>query len=236
MRIGALLCSAFPNVRMKIDTRYRWLPHPSQTQTARLLDIGCGNGDFLALAKEAGWNVFGCDPDPSARSIASQSGAEIRAGGAEAWLESAGSFDAVTMSHVLEHVPDPVTTLQEVHALLRPGGFLYLELPNIEAIGHEFYGQFWRGLEVPRHLSLPSRRLLHLQLHQIGFREINFINRKGMMLWLARDSARMEVGSSPYDDHLDDKLRLPEDRDLIRSRNMDFRAEFLTITCRRPEK
>jgi 2-polyprenyl-3-methyl-5-hydroxy-6-metoxy-1,4-benzoquinol methylase len=58
-----------------------------------------------------------------------------------------GDFDAITMSHVIEHVPDPLASLDKCRRLLRLGGYLVLSTPNVRSLGHQRFGQSWRGLE-----------------------------------------------------------------------------------------
>lgn len=70
---------------------------------------------------------------------------------------------------MLEHIPDPVQALKKLHTVPRPGGFLYLDLSNIGSLGHEIYERHWRGLEEPRHLTLPSFIRLNASLRNIGF-------------------------------------------------------------------
>ena len=62
-------------------------------------------------------------------------------------------FDAVTMSHVIEHVPDPVAFLDKCRRVLRPGGRLVLSTPNVRSLGHKRFRQSWRGLEPPARYS-----------------------------------------------------------------------------------
>src|SRR6202041_517153 len=66
------------------------------------------------------------------------------------------SFDAVTMNHVIEHVPDPIALLAEVNRILKPGGRLVSITPNVQSWGHSLFGECWRGLESPRHLQILS--------------------------------------------------------------------------------
>jgi 2-polyprenyl-3-methyl-5-hydroxy-6-metoxy-1,4-benzoquinol methylase len=233
--IGHSLLRLLPRQQQTIDAEFRFLPHPRSTSTARLLDVGCGNGSFLALAAKAGWTCFGCDPDTSARRTAGGSGATIRAGSAEVWNDAAGSFDAITMHHVLEHVPDPVQTLRTLHRLLRPGGFLYLDLPNIGSLGHEIYSRHWRGLETPRHLSLPSFNKLNASLKKSGFVDIERYQRPGVFLDQCLKSARIEEGHDPYDFTSDITCRLPTPTQRSLSLQLSEKAEFLTITCRKAQ-
>jgi SAM-dependent methyltransferase len=79
------------------------------------------------------------------------------------------TYDAVTMSHVIEHLHDPVSALQEVRRILKPGGTLWIVTPNVESIGHRRFGVNWRGLEPPRHLVLFSGASLAEALDRAGF-------------------------------------------------------------------
>jgi 2-polyprenyl-3-methyl-5-hydroxy-6-metoxy-1,4-benzoquinol methylase len=69
-------------------------------------------------------------------------------------------FDAITLNHVIEHVPEPLALFNEAFRLLKPGGRLVMATPNTASLGHRTFGQYWRGLEPPRHLHLFSRNTL----------------------------------------------------------------------------
>jgi 2-polyprenyl-3-methyl-5-hydroxy-6-metoxy-1,4-benzoquinol methylase len=137
----------------------------------KLLDVGCGDGAFLSRMRDKGWAVDGIDFDPKAiQSAKLKYGLELRQGD----LRSAGfgdrSFDAVTLSHVIEHVPDPLALLQEVHRILTVGGRMALTTPNPSSLGHEQYGSSWFGLDAPRHLHLFPLRTLSDLAGRAGFK------------------------------------------------------------------
>jgi SAM-dependent methyltransferase len=101
----------------------------------RLVDLGCGTGDFLQYAREQGFTAEGVEPSKLASERARQRGFEVYTGTLEAYLRHApgvvGAFDAVTLLNVLEHVPDPVRYVQQCRALLRPDeGRLAIVVPN----------------------------------------------------------------------------------------------------------
>jgi 2-polyprenyl-3-methyl-5-hydroxy-6-metoxy-1,4-benzoquinol methylase len=121
-----------------------------------LLDVGCGNGDFIARMQSFGWRVSGVDPDPTAVARARSLGLEAFSG-AITDVPATNQYDAITLSHVIEHVPDPVGLLRECRRRLRPGtGILVMTTPNIKSLGHWWFRGYWRGLEMPRHLILFS--------------------------------------------------------------------------------
>jgi SAM-dependent methyltransferase len=97
----------------------------------RLLDVGCGAGHLLALARSAGWEVAGVDPSLEACAIARKEyGLHVQA----AFLELAdlpeSAFDVITLVNVLDQVPNPVRLLQAARRALKPGGLLVARIPN----------------------------------------------------------------------------------------------------------
>ena len=105
----------------------------------------------------------GTDPDPKAVANCLNQGFNALQGGIEQFDGQERLFDVITLSHVLEHLHDPKGVLQACHRLLKPGGQLWLETPNIDSLGHRQYGRNWRGLEPPRHLVLFNPRSLTLR-------------------------------------------------------------------------
>jgi SAM-dependent methyltransferase len=118
--IGRLM-SFLPHRRIGMDAMAMWLPW---RPLGKLLEIGCGNGDRLALFRDLGWTVTGVEPDAGAARLASARGLDVLSGELSSLEFPAGSFDAILMSHVIEHVPDPQESIRECHRLLRPGGVL----------------------------------------------------------------------------------------------------------------
>jgi len=103
-----------------------------------------------------GWKVSGIDPDPAAVSYGRSQGIEIHVGTIADLPESA-RYDVITLSHVVEHVADPVDLLRECGKRLQPGsGRLIITTPNINSLGHTWFRKYWRGLEVPRHFVVFS--------------------------------------------------------------------------------
>lgn len=165
--MGKYLLSLTPLRRARADHYVRRLALPHRG--ARLLDVGCGNGDFLLLMRIMGWEVVGQDFDRSAVETARAAGLDVRLGQlSECGLEE-GSLDAICMNHVIEHIYDPVETLQLCFRLLKPGGILSLVTPNIASDGSALYGAAWRGLEVPRHLAIMTPRALRSVCETAGF-------------------------------------------------------------------
>ena len=121
-----------------------------------LLDVGCGNGDLLQIAKAMGFDIQGLEIDPLAVHAASTRGLPVRQGSFDLLEEYKGCFDYVVCSHVIEHVHNPRNLLDLLLKAAKPNGRIFITWPNPESIVLRLFGRYWRGLEAPRHLCLPS--------------------------------------------------------------------------------
>ena len=160
----------------------------------KLLDVGCGNGEFLARMRSLGWNVSGIDFDPSAVSCARSQGLDARLG-TIADLDETALYDVIVLTHVVEHVSDPVALLQECRKRLQPGhGRIIISTPNINSLGHAWFNKYWRGLEVPRHLILFSPAALRECVGRAGLavRSLSTETRLAQMIY--KQSACASVG------------------------------------------
>ena len=142
-------------------------------EKGRMLDVGCGDGSVLKLAQELGWNAEGVDFDAQAVDAARRKGLSVRLGGLAEQRYPDESFDLVLMSHVIEHVHDPLATLREIHRVLRAGGTLAVTTPNAGSWGHRHFGLNWRGLEPPRHLQIFTGNSLAALAGRAGFVQSN---------------------------------------------------------------
>lgn len=124
------------------------------------LEVGCGSGAALRSMQNKGWRVTGLDFDEGAVSNARSNGLDVRQGQLSAQGFADESFDAVVMSHVIEHVPAPVELLAECRRILKKGGVLVALTPNARSSVHRHYGRNWRGIEAPRHLQIFTRSSL----------------------------------------------------------------------------
>jgi len=118
----------------------------------RLLDIGCGTGDFLAAAKNNGWSVTGIEPNKKARALANAKTDNKVFDILKLESLQTDSFDVITLWHVFEHLPDLDTHVKVFRKLLKPNGSLIIAVPNHKSFDAEYYKQFWAAYDVPRHL------------------------------------------------------------------------------------
>jgi 2-polyprenyl-3-methyl-5-hydroxy-6-metoxy-1,4-benzoquinol methylase len=132
------------------------------SQPGRILDIGCASGGFLERCAAAGWTVVGLEPSQNLSKEAQQ----LLGGGARILpitLQEAdfaeSTFDAVTMWDVLEHVPNPPEFLQKAVSLLKPGGLLLANVPNLDSWQARVMQRRW-PLFLPEHLNYFNRESL----------------------------------------------------------------------------
>jgi len=168
-KLASRLIALIPHRKAAWDASIMWLPAKSQ---GRLLEIGCGNGERLSFFKELGWNTYGIEPDSDAAAIACSKGHPITAASLEASLFPKESFDAIVMSHVIEHIESPRDVIRECAGLLRPGGRLVILTPNTRGLGHKWYREDWLHLDPPRHLGLFNRSALLRLTQGLRFTEI----------------------------------------------------------------
>lgn len=147
---------------------------PAPRPGMRAVDVGCGAGLLLEELARGGWEVWGVEPEePVARAVAARLGlpeGRLVAAAAEAAELPEGSFDLVTMSHVLEHLHDPRAVLAKVHRWLRPDGRLRIWVPNVASFEAKAFGRLWFGLDLPRHLYHFDPGSLWRLLAETGFR------------------------------------------------------------------
>jgi SAM-dependent methyltransferase len=153
------------------DAAFRAMYLPAALR-GRLLDVGCGHGEMLTLLRDLGWDAEGIEPDPVAVDVARSRGFRVGLGTVFTAEVPAAAFQAVVLSHVVEHLHRPVEALRRCRSFLAPGGTLVAVTPNVESRGHGEFGPAWRGLEPPRHLHVFSRAALAAAASQAGFAEV----------------------------------------------------------------
>jgi SAM-dependent methyltransferase len=142
-------------------------------QEGKLLEIGCGNGDFLMVAKQAGFAVHGIEVSESATCIANTKlGVEsVSCGNIEAMTLPEGSFDVCVLFDVLEHVRNPIRFLKKIHNLLVPEGVLFLVTPSLNSWSARLMKSNWMEFK-PEHLHYFNRETVQSALCGSGFHEI----------------------------------------------------------------
>lgn len=156
------------------DAARRYVMNLNNGNGSELLDVGCGDGTFIADMQNLGWKVNGVEPDPRAAKIAqARLGISVFPGMLHERNFEPNSFDAITLRHVIEHAEEPIALIRECHRILKLGGKLSIATPNVDCLQHRLHKAAWLELDPPRHLHLFSMasltKVLHLAIPD-GFR------------------------------------------------------------------
>ncbi|KAA5827437.1 class I SAM-dependent methyltransferase [Algibacter amylolyticus] len=122
------------------------------SEDKKLLDIGCGTGDFLQTAQQNNWIVSGIEPNQQAREIANKKTNGSVFNTEQLLKFQPKSFDVITLWHVLEHLPNLDEQIATFKKLLKPNGTLIIAVPNYKSFDAQYYKSFWAAYDVPRHL------------------------------------------------------------------------------------
>jgi 2-polyprenyl-3-methyl-5-hydroxy-6-metoxy-1,4-benzoquinol methylase len=194
--LGNAVASIMRRRKALADYMIRHLPPPT-IDGAALLDIGCGNGAFLLLAQGLGFAPTGLEPDGEAVKTAHGVGLDVRSGTLPNTGLPANFFEQITLSHVFEHLHWPQQASDEILRLLKPGGRIWLTQPNLDAAGRGLFGEYWRGLEAPRHLCLFDAETLAQILRRAGFEKIEVLPPPPDADFYFRQSLAMSEGNVP---------------------------------------
>ena len=142
-----------------------------------LVDIGCGNGDFISIAREHGWNVSGAEiSGPAVEYGVSKRGLNILQSSLIEFPFESAKFEVATILDVLEHLPNPKSTLKEIYRVLKPGGLLIARVPNtpfqlvkakIQRLRH---GKKFTTMATPLHLNHFNFESLSRMIVEAGFK------------------------------------------------------------------
>jgi len=189
---------------LKMEKTALWLKSISNAK--RVIDIGCGDGEFLRIFKELGCEVFGTEYDKKTEDICRGKGIIMLPGGVKPSMgdgQVPGSFDLALLTEVIEHINNPVDVIEHLACVLKRGGLLYVTTPNFAGIERRILGAQWCMFAYPEHISYYSPTTLDLVLRNCGFekvfirtenisvfRMIQFLNRR-------KESAGMSAQRDP---------------------------------------
>lgn len=171
------------------------------TSVGRLLDIGCGSGQFLLTAKNRGWNAMGNEVSQSAIGFLEQMKAthhmkfEVFDKNIQEVNLPSDSMDAVCMIEVVEHLEDPMGMFREAYRILNKGGVMYLTTPNFNSLSRYLVGNEWHVIGA-EHRVLFTPKALHTCLSLCGFRPETILTKNINLMEVIKKFRRTNTSES----------------------------------------
>ena len=172
LRGGAAGVRAAARALRRLAERDRLRFLASVPQGAWVLEVGAGDGRFVAMLAAAGFEAHGIEPSPSACEAAARIGAPVVNASAEGAAIDAGAQDAVVFWHALEHTADPGAVVARAREWLAPGGRLIVAVPDLASVQARIGGDRWFHQDVPRHRTHFTRAGLVRLLERTGLRVV----------------------------------------------------------------
>ncbi len=172
----------------------------------KILDIGCGTGDFLVACKTDGWSIFGVEPSAKARDLTFQKLIKKNSSVENTiekdiedileYQDKTKQYDVITMWHVLEHVPNLSEYIKILKNLLKPNGVLIIAVPNFKSYDADYYKEYWAAYDVPRHLSHFSPKSIKILFEEIQMEVLNILPMKFDAYYISLLSEKYKSGAS----------------------------------------
>lgn len=194
------------NFEVRINIVKRFIPE------GKLLDVGCGLGDFLKVAQDKGYDVTGIEPNAlTATKARNEYGLNVINGVLPQPILRENQFDVISILHVMEHLPSPRDELGKIYPLLKQGGYIFVEVPNIDTIWYRILKEHWRQF-IPDHYFFFTPKTLSKLLEQQGFHvlEISRIGKKMSIRFFLSRLWRYEKKISPHLIKLAEKVGLSD--------------------------
>lgn len=166
-----------------------------QKEKGKLLDIGAGTADFLSVAQTDGWSTIGFEPNAKAKNKGIQKGISYISDLKEA---EEHSFDVITLWHVLEHVPNLESHLQELKRLIKPSGTIIVAVPNFKSYDALYYGKFWAAFDVPIHFWHFSKKAIRLCFQHIEMEIVQILPMKFDSYYVSLLSEKYKTGNMNF--------------------------------------
>jgi len=137
----------------------------------RILDVGCGNGNFLVEAQKKGWEVWGTEYTQEVADIPESKGVKMKVGPLNSSSFGEVQFDIVTSFEVIEHINNPLQEVQHIYQLVRKGGLFYFTTPNFNALEREYKKVDYPVISYPEHLLYFTPASIDYLLKKVGFKK-----------------------------------------------------------------
>ena len=144
----------------------------SMTQVKSVLDVGCGNGEWLDSFRRRGCSTYGTEYNERQRKVALSKGHKLLDGGLFPLVDEGQSFDIIVFTEVIEHIQNPKEVLSNFNKLLNNKGILFITTPNFSAIERYILGDSWGIVCYPEHLTYFTPKTLNLVLEKTEFSKV----------------------------------------------------------------
>ncbi len=168
----------------------------SKAGGARLLEIGCGTGVFLAKAREHGFDCSGLELSSYAADFVRKMGIPVETKAIEEANFPDNSWDVIVMREVIEHLPHPMEALKTIYRWLKPGGVLFMATGNYDCPERKLRGSDWFYFMPEGHLYYFSNRTMVKYLRKVGFRTVRVTNQGDLVMEMLRKNGMLEKGAS----------------------------------------
>ncbi len=136
----------------------------------KLLDIGCGSGQFIYEMKSLGLDVYGIEPGDFDKESNNRYKLNIKNTNLLKAKYPREFFDIITINHVIEHLGNPNETLNEINKIIKKKGILIIGIPNTNSLAYKIFKKNWYQLDIPRHLWNYSDKNIKILLEKNGFK------------------------------------------------------------------
>ena len=147
------------------------------SKKGRLLDIGCGSGNFLNISNVLGMEAYGIDISTDIKNASFKDGVKIYNQDIEQFDFPKNYFDVITLNHVLEHLPHTHKILKKLKKIIKPRGTIIIQIPSSTSLNSLIFGKFYPGVDSPRHLYIFNKKnikkycdLLELKIQKTKYR------------------------------------------------------------------
>jgi len=175
-------------------------------KTNKILDVGCGIGYFLEVAKERGWDVYGTEYTNEAIQICSSKGINMQKGILSSRNYQNEEFDIITSFEVIEHINNPIDELTNFYKVLRKGGLVYLTTPNFNSLLRYRLKSEYNVICYPEHLSYYTPKTLKKLFTCVDFKTKK-IESTGISLTRLKTSKGVSKQSFISKESDDEKIR-----------------------------
>ena len=141
-------------------------------KTGKIIDVGCGIGYFLEIAKKRGWEVYGTEFTDEALEICKSKGIKMSLGKLDPKNYDSNMFDIITSFEVLEHINNPIEEISNFSKILRKNGLVYLTTPNFNSLLRYKLNENYDIITYPEHLSYYTPKTINFLFEKLNFRKL----------------------------------------------------------------